>query len=173
MSTKKSTLVVNTGQYRKCFNHQILEIPSALNTISATEIVKEFSGVKYHVSSVDGNTYKMTAFTNKLWDLIVLKLTEVVSHHSYKGYKWDDCDPWYIDLSIKTVADCLNLSTRTDALTHLYDRIGLFLTNGGCYESDIPDTVPFVVCKNCRACGTCIAYTFSIFDTYVTSSAVF
>ena len=123
MSTKKSTLVVNTGQYRKCFNQQILEIPSALSTISAIPAVKEFSGAEYRMSSVDGNECKMTALINKLWDLIVLKLTEVVSHHSYKGYKWDACDPWYIDLSIKTIADCLGLSTRVDALTHLYDRI--------------------------------------------------
>jgi hypothetical protein len=123
MSTKKSTLVVNTGQYRKCFNQQILEMPSTLSTISATEVLKEFSGAEYRINSVDGNEYKMTALINKIWDLILIKLTEVVSHHSYKGYQWDRYDTWYIDLSIKTIADCLNLSTRVDALTHLYDRI--------------------------------------------------
>jgi hypothetical protein len=47
----------------------------------------------------------------------------VVSHDSYKGYQWDRCDPWYIDLSLKTVADCLNLSTSGSALAHLHDRI--------------------------------------------------
>ena len=94
-----------------------------MSTISATKVDKEFSGAEYRISSVDGNLYKMTSQISKQWDLILIKLTEVVSHHSYKGYKWDDCDPWYIDLSIKTIADCLGLSTRTDALTHLYDRI--------------------------------------------------
>ena len=46
--------------YRKCFNQQILEIPSALSTISATEVVKVFSGAEYRIRAVDGNTYKMT-----------------------------------------------------------------------------------------------------------------
>jgi len=124
MSTKKSTLVVNTGQYHKCLNQQILEIPSALSTIPATEVLKEFSGTKYRINSIDGNTYKMTTPIYKLWDLLVLKLTEVVPcHHRTKKYQWDHCDPWYIDLSIKTIADCLNLSTRADALAHLYKRI--------------------------------------------------
>ena len=115
-------LVVNTGQYRKCFNQQILEIPSTLSTVPATD-VKVFSDAKYRINSVDGNMYNMTSLINKLWDLITIKLTEVVPHRSHKGYQWDRYDTWYIDLSIKTIADCLNLSTRVDALTHLHDRI--------------------------------------------------
>jgi len=111
------------GQYHKCFNQQILEILSMLSTISATEVDKEFSDAEYRIRAVDGNTHKMTSLTNKEWDLILIKLTEVVSHRSHKGYQWDACDPWYIDLSIKTIADCLNLSTSVDALTHLYHRI--------------------------------------------------
>jgi hypothetical protein len=123
MSTKTSKNVVNTGQYRKCFNHQILEMPSTLSTISATVVDKEFSGAKYRICSVDGNMHRMTFLTYKLWDLILLKLTEVVSHRSGKGYQWDRYETWYIDLSIKTIVDCLGLSTRVDALVHLNDRI--------------------------------------------------
>jgi len=123
MSTTSKNVAVNMGQYRKCFNQQILEIPSALGTIPATEVVKEFGDAKYRIRSVDGNTHKMTLPIYKLWDLIVLKLTEIVSHQAYNGYQWDRYDTWYIDLSIKTIADCLDLSTRVDALTHLYRRI--------------------------------------------------
>jgi hypothetical protein len=124
MSTKTSkNVVVNTGQYHKCFNQQILD-PSALSTISATEIVKAFSDAKYRICAVDGNTYKMTLPIYKLWDLITIKLTELVPcHRRTKNYQWDHCDPWDINLSIKTIADCLGLSTSVGALTHLYDRI--------------------------------------------------
>jgi hypothetical protein len=134
MSTKISKNVVNTGQYRKCFNHQILEMLSTLSTISATVVDKEFSGDEYRICSVDGNTHTIKLFTNKLWDLILLKLTEVVHYDTrrkkpdwYRESDWykdnDDGDDWYIVFSIKTIAECLNVSTDDDSLAHLYDRI--------------------------------------------------
>ncbi len=116
--------VAHTGQYRKCLNHQVFEMLSALNSISTSETVKQFSGTEYRTSSVDGNNYPITLFTNKLWDLILLKLTEIVPYDTENNrFEWDRQDEWKIYLSIKTIADCLGLSTSTDALTHLYDRV--------------------------------------------------
>ena len=107
---------------------------STLSTISATETVKVLSNVEYRIGSVDGNAHAITLFTNKLWDLILLKLTEVVPYKS--RFQWYEdgnrgyCIPnekpekeWFIVLSIKTIAECLNLSTNADDLAHLYDRI--------------------------------------------------
>jgi len=116
--------VVNTGQYRKCLNHQTLEMLSALNSIAASETVKRFSGTEYRVSSVDGKTYPINLLTNKLWDIIKIKLTELVPYDKKdRRFGWDEREEWSIYLSIKTIADCLGLSTKVDALTHLYGRI--------------------------------------------------
>jgi hypothetical protein len=48
----------------------------------------------------------------------------------YEGKRADDDDEdfddrkeWYIYLSVKTIAQCLGVSTKVDALMHLYDRI--------------------------------------------------
>jgi hypothetical protein len=93
-----------------------------------------FSAGEYCISSVDGNTHKITLFVKKLWDLIVLKLTEVVHYDTiankfdwYKKSDWyeyaDEDENWYIFFSIKTIAECLNSSTDADSLAHLYDRI--------------------------------------------------
>jgi hypothetical protein len=114
MSSKKSKCVINTGQYRKCFNHQILEMPSTLSTISGTVTVKVISRTEYHISSANGSVEKITLLAIKLWDLILLKLTEVVPGHRHKNYEWNYREGWHIDLSIKTIADCLGLSTRVD-----------------------------------------------------------
>ena len=122
-------------RYRMCINHQTLEMLSTVSTISATETVKEFSDVEYRICSVDGNMHPVTLFTIKLWDLILLKLTEVVPYKN--RFQWYDNDDkygygipdekpekeWYIVLSIKTIAECLNLSTNADDLAHLCDRI--------------------------------------------------
>ena len=118
--------VVSTGQYRMCLNLQIFEILSTLNGISATVVDKKFlSGPKYTISSVDGNTYPITLFTNKLWDLILLKLTEVVHCEDLGSNKfhWGARTEWKIYLSIHTIADCMGLSDEASALTHLYDRV--------------------------------------------------
>lgn len=116
--------IVNTGQYRKCFNHQLFEMLSTLDAISATETVKLFSGTEYLIRSVDGKAYPITLSTNKFWDLVLLKLTELVPYDKKKKeYKWDEQNEWQIYLSVKTIADSLGLSTDVDALTHLYDRV--------------------------------------------------
>jgi hypothetical protein len=135
MSTKISWNVANTKQYRKCLNHQVLEMLSTLCTISATETIKVFSDVEYRICSVDGNEHPVTLFTNKLWDLILLKLTEVVHYDTprkqfdwYRESSWykdndEDGEDWYIFFSIKTIAECLRVSTDDDSLDHLYNRI--------------------------------------------------
>ena len=79
-----------TTRYRMCINHQILEMLSTVSTISATEAVKEFSNVEYRIGSVDGNEHTITLSTIKLWDLILLKLTEVV-HYDTRRNQFD----WY------------------------------------------------------------------------------
>jgi hypothetical protein len=118
-----------------CINHQTLEMLSTLNTISGTEIVKVLNNVEYRISSVDGNEHAITLFTNKLWDLILLKLTEVVPYKS--KFQWHDDQSkreyyisgekqekeWYIYFSIKTIAECLGVTTSADSLVQLYDRI--------------------------------------------------
>jgi len=123
--TKKQ--VVHTGQYRKCFNHQAFEMLGVVKAISASGVVKKFSGTEYLVSSVDGNTYPVNLLTLKLWDLILLKLTELVPYKRGDKFQWKEGankhSGWCILLSIKTIADCLDLSTTVDSLTHLYDRI--------------------------------------------------
>jgi len=94
-----------------------------INSISATAVDKVFHRPpKYSISSVDGKPHSVSLFTNKLWDLIVLKLTELV-HHNGKRFKWDTREEWDIYLSVHTIAECLDLSDKKDALTHLYDRI--------------------------------------------------
>ena len=95
-----------------------------MNCISATAVSKIFSRTEYSISSVDGNTHKITLFTNKLWDLCLLKLTEIVHYDERrKKYNWDATDEWGILMSIRTIAECLGLSDSVDSLTHLYDRI--------------------------------------------------
>ena len=79
-----------TTRYRMCINHQILEMLSTVSTISATEAVKEFRDVEYRIGSVDGNEHTITLSTIKLWDLILLKLTEVV-HYDTRRNQFD----WY------------------------------------------------------------------------------
>jgi hypothetical protein len=116
------------SRYRMCLNHQTLEMLSTVSTMSATEIVKVFSDVEYRISSVDGNRHSVTLFALKIWDLIVLKLTEVVDHKQgrFQWYEKDDVEKtkeWCIVLSIQTIAECLNILTDADSLTHLYDRI--------------------------------------------------
>ena len=137
MTIPEHKRIYNGAQYRKCLNHQTLEMLSTLSMISATEAVKVFSDVEYRIRSVDGNTHTITVFTNKLWDLILLKLTEVLHYDTsakrFDWFKMDDnwyvdddeygAENWYIVFSIKTIADCLRLSTDADSLTHLYDRI--------------------------------------------------
>ena len=137
MTTPKRKHTHYITQYRKCLNHQTLEMLSTLSAISATETVKVFSDVEYRIRSVDRNTHTITVFTNKLWDLILLKLTEVLHYDtSAKRFDWFKMDDnwyvdddeygeenWYIVFSIKTIAECLRLSTDADSLTHLYDRI--------------------------------------------------
>jgi hypothetical protein len=141
----------NTHYYRTCFNHQVFEMLSALDSISATATVKVFSGTEYRISSVDGEAHRISLFVNKLWDLILLKLTEIVFYDRdynsewrretgrnkenplkwYKGGRWEDEDDedfddrknWWIYMSVKTIAQCLGASPKVDALTHLYDRI--------------------------------------------------
>ena len=122
-------------RYRMCINHQTLEMLSTLSTISGTETVKVLSNVEYRMGSVDGNTYPVTLFTNKLWDLILLKLTEVVPYKS--KFQWHDDQSkreyyisgekqekeWYIYFSIQTIAECLGVTTSADSLVQLYDRI--------------------------------------------------
>jgi len=129
-----------------CLNHQIFEMLCMVDSISATPTVKELNDTEYRISSVDGNTYRITLFANKLWDLILLKLTEVVFYESNKnslslskprGLKWhkekrdkdeyeedaEDRKEWRIYLSVKTIAECLGLTSTPDALVHLYDRV--------------------------------------------------
>jgi hypothetical protein len=122
-SAKKQ--VVNAGQYRKCLNNQTLEMLSTLSRISAEETVKVFSDTEYRMSSVDGEAYPITLFVNKLWDLILLKLTEVVTYDKRSGhYVWYDKTGEAIDrdicLSVKTIAECLNTSTTANALVSVY-----------------------------------------------------
>jgi hypothetical protein len=123
-----------TTRYRKCLNHQTLEMLSTVSTISGTETVKVFSNVEYRICSVDEKEHTITLFTNKLWDLILLKLTEVVPYKN--RFQWYDTDKygysipgerqekeWYIYFSIKTIAECLDVSTSADSLAQLYERI--------------------------------------------------
>lgn len=146
MTPKRNTdkNVANIGQYRKCLNHPVFEMLSMLNGISSTtfilQITNKAKNTEFQVTSVDGEKYKITLFTNKLWDLILLKLTEIVPYGENglkwcRDYRYDDEESdddendiasrktWRVYLSVKTIADCLGTSTETDALTHLYDRI--------------------------------------------------
>jgi hypothetical protein len=119
---KTDEVNASDGEYRKCLNVPILELLSMTNSISATAVDKNYGLTNYRISSADGNTYTITLFINKLWDLILLKLTELVSYES-KQFQWDDKEAWNIFLSVKTIADCLGLSNTASSLTHLYDRI--------------------------------------------------
>jgi len=124
-----------TTRYRMCINHQTLEMLSTVRTISGTEIIKKFSDVEYRISSVDGNTHTVTLFALKFWDLILLKLTEVVPYKS--RFQWYDDNSrygysipserqekeWYIYFSIKTIAECVGVTTSVDSLAQLYERI--------------------------------------------------
>ena len=115
---------IGNGEYRKCFNLHLLEIICTMNHISTTGVDKIYGGVKYGISSVDGNTYPITLFTNKIWDIILLKLTELVHYDAKrKQYMWDDREEWFVSMSIQTITDCLGISDSVDSLTHLYDRI--------------------------------------------------
>ena len=116
--------VTNTAIYRKCLNLQIFELLSTQNNISATAVLKEFAGTHFHICSVDGTMHRVTLFTNKLWDIILLKLTELVHYDSKtRRFDWGVGKEWNVCMSIHTIAECLDLSTTTDALVHLYDRV--------------------------------------------------
>ena len=107
-----------------CINLHIFELLSMLGGISATEVTKNLGGTNFHISSVDGNSYQITLLTNQLWDLILLKLTELVYFdRKSRDFDWERCNEWDIGLSIQTIAECLGVSTTTDSLVHLYDRI--------------------------------------------------
>ena len=122
--TDAQDIAVNTIEYRKCLNNQVFELLSSLRTISAEPIDKVFSGTKYRISSVDGKTYTIKPFANKLWDLIMLKFTELIHYNiKKKSYDWDDDERMRIYLSVQTIAECLGLSDSVNSMTQLYNRI--------------------------------------------------
>ena len=112
------TTVVNTGECQACISHPILEMIHPLDSVSVTARHVYVGNDRYEISSVDGNSYPITFFTSKLWDLILLRLTELV--YSDGQLEWGDCEKWHVRLNVKTIADSLGC---TDLFPVLHDHI--------------------------------------------------
>jgi transposase-like protein len=113
--------VVNAGEYRNCIDHQVLEMLHTQDSITATAKPIHIHSTRYSVSSLDGNAYPITLFVDKLWDILLLRLTELI--YSDGQFVWGNSKKWHIRLSIHDIADSLGLFDRVDLFRDLYDNI--------------------------------------------------
>ena len=113
--------VGDMAEYQDCLYHPIFETLYMHDSISGATLDKCIGYTRYCISSKDGNTYPITLFTCKLWDILLLKLTELV--YSNRQFCWNNCEKWHIPLSIQAISDSLGLSDQRDSLSNLYHHI--------------------------------------------------